>query len=76
MSTFTLSSMKTLSNLENKDTVSAVYNTQAPQYLSLMNVAEDEEDDMVVDLNSGSLQAVSVKTWVCMAEITEQLRKL
>ncbi|CCC71638.1 hypothetical protein NCAS_0H03280 [Naumovozyma castellii] len=36
----------------------------------------DDEDDMIVDLSSGSLTAVPLKSWTLMTEITEQFGKL
>jgi len=36
----------------------------------------DQDDDVIVDLNSGSLDPVSLKSWTLMTEMTEQFTRL
>lgn len=36
----------------------------------------DEEEDLVVDLSSGSLQATSMRSWLLMSEVVDKLQKL
>lgn len=37
---------------------------------------EEEEEDMVVDLSSGSLEPVSMQKWSLITEITQKMRNL
>ena len=36
----------------------------------------DDDDDIIVDLNSGSLEPVSMKGWNLMADLTEKFTRL
>lgn len=38
--------------------------------------SQDEDEDVIVDLNSGSMDPVSLKSWTLMTEMTEQFTKL
>lgn len=37
---------------------------------------EDADEDMVVDLSSGSLEPVSLQGWKLLSDITQKMRKL